>query len=195
MRREPAEAAQWAAACIESADDQGFPMRSNQAQIILGWAGAVRGDADGIARAEDGLAQFRASGAQLSVPYYLGLVAEARLTAGDADAALEALAEAIDLAASGARTFFFASELHRLRATAGEATGEWKPADVLAELRLAVDVARELGSPPLELRALTQLTTEGRCSEPDEARLRTLLTRFDGQQLTADTRDALALLN
>jgi DNA-binding winged helix-turn-helix (wHTH) protein/tetratricopeptide (TPR) repeat protein len=195
MRREPTEAAHWARAAIELADEQGFPMRANQARIILGWADAVSSDADGTTRAEDGLAQFRASGAQLTVPYYLGLVAEARLTAGDADAALEALAEAIDLAASGARTFFFASELHRLRATAGEATGEWKPADVLTELRLAVGLARELGSPPLELRALTQLAAEGRCSEPDEARLRALLARFDGQRPTADTRDALALLN
>jgi DNA-binding winged helix-turn-helix (wHTH) protein len=195
MRREPAEAAQWAAACIESADEQGFPMRSNQAQIILGWADAVTGDADGIARAEDGLAQFRASGAQLSVPYYLGLVAEARLTVGDADGALEALAEAIDLAASGARTFFYAPELHRLRASAEESAGVWDTAEVRAELRLAVDLARELGSPSLELRALTQLASNGPVLDDDGHQLHSLLTRFDGQQPTVDTRNALAVLD
>jgi tetratricopeptide (TPR) repeat protein len=195
MRREPADAAHWAASSIELADEQGFPMRSNQAQIILGWADAVSGDVDGIARAEDGLAQFRGNGAQLSVPYYLGLLAEARLAAGDADAALEALAEAVELAGSGARTFFFAPELHRLRALAGEATGMWEAADVDAELKLAVDLAHELGSPPLELRALTQQANSRPGEDFDESRLRSLLTHFDGQQPTVDTRDALAVLS
>jgi predicted ATPase len=195
MRREPVDAAYWAASSIELADEQGFPMRSNQAQIILGWADAVSGDVDGITRAEDGLAQFRGNGAQLSVPYYLGLLAEARLAAGDADAALEALAEAVELAGSGARTFFFAPELHRLRALAGEATGMWEAADVHAELRLAVDLAHELGSPPLELRALTQQANSRPGEDFDESRLRALLTHFDGQQPTVDTLDALAILN
>ena len=195
MRQEPADAARWAASSIELADEQGFPMRSNQAQIILGWADAMSGDADGIARAEDGLAQFRGSGAQLSVPYYLGLLAEALLTAGNTDAALEALAEAIDLAASGARTFFYAPELHRLRASVEEATGLWEAADVDAELGVAVDLARELGSPPLELRALTQLAGRSQGGGFDESRLRSLLTHFDGQQPTVDTLNALAVLN
>ena len=60
---------------------------------------------------------------------------------------------------------------------------------------MAVDLARQLGSPPLELRALTQLAGRGPGGGFDESRLRSLLAHFDGQQPTVDTRNALTVLD
>ena len=79
--------------------EHGFPFYLAQGTIIRGWALAEQGKVEeGIAQIHQGLAAWRALGAELSLPYYLGLLAEAYGRAGQVKEGLTVLTKALDLA-------------------------------------------------------------------------------------------------
>jgi serine/threonine protein kinase len=74
----PAEVARLASDLIELSTRQNFPFWLPGGKIFRGWArSASGGTAEGIAWIEDGIRDYRATGAMLRMPYYLALKAEA----------------------------------------------------------------------------------------------------------------------
>ena len=79
-----------------------------------GWALAVQGQEEGIAQIRQGLAALRATGGEVSRPYFLALLAEAYGKVGQAEEGLTALAEALaQVDKTGER--YYEAELYRLK--------------------------------------------------------------------------------
>jgi DNA-binding winged helix-turn-helix (wHTH) protein/predicted ATPase len=165
LRGEPGDVAEHASAAIELARAQGLAPRVATAQILRGWAMAAQGrTASGLDELRSGLEAYRATGARMDLPYYLGLLADAHLQAGDIDAGLAAVDEA--MAESGDRDNCYAAELHRLRGLLLAQSGADAGA-VVAELERARDIARRQRAPLAEARvslALDQIATDGPAS-------------------------------
>jgi tetratricopeptide (TPR) repeat protein len=148
---EPAVVEDHATRALELARSQGFPPRIAIAQIMLGWSWAAEGrTTTGLDQLRDGIVAYRATGARMDLPYYLGLLADTYLRAGRIPEGLAAIDEAI--AESGGRDYCHAAELHHLRARL-LARGGADDADVIAELVRARDIARRQRASVLEERA------------------------------------------
>jgi DNA-binding SARP family transcriptional activator len=112
-------------------------------------------EATALVSLRDAIEAFKATGARLRLPYYLALLADAHLRAGDADAGLELVEEGLSHGRKTSERWWDA-ELHRLRAElllasdagAGEAE---------AALRRALEIARGQQAKALELRAVCDL--------------------------------------
>jgi len=167
--------------------------------ILGGSARAGLGVSGAATQIEQGLALWRQSGSGFTVPYFLGLLAEARSGEGDHEGAAKPLAEAITLAdESGER--FFAAELRRFEGELRLALGEDDSgalSEVEVSLRGAMSTAHAQGARSFELRAaiaLAQLLR--RRGHEDEAR-RVLMQAHEplaDLPANADLRQARALL-
>jgi predicted ATPase len=151
LRDEPTVTLDHAAAALEMARAAGFTHHVAIAQILWGWSrAAMGGTAEGLDELRAGIEAYRATGARMDLPYFLGLLADALLRAGRIDEGMAAIDEA--LAESGDRDYCHAAELHRLRALLLAQRGA-ADEDVAAELVRARDIARRQGAPVLEERA------------------------------------------
>ena len=194
-RRVPDAVVEWAEATIAAAHALGYVYREAMGRVLRGWALAVLGDPEqGIREIVAGLAASRGTGARMDDPHYLGLLAEAHLTAGDVDAGCSAEAEALELA-SRERSLFYEPELHRLDGALHAAAGRAGVAE--ACLRRGLTRAREQGSATLELRLATDLArllpdpTRAAAARADVA---AALATFTEGFRTRDLREAAALL-
>jgi predicted ATPase len=71
------------------AAEQGFPYWRALGNIFLGWVKVKHGDvAGGISLLRSGSTAFRATGAELVVPYYIALLARACEIAGQIEEAV-----------------------------------------------------------------------------------------------------------
>jgi predicted ATPase len=115
FRREVAATRAHAEALVTAVAAQGFGYRVEQGHLLLGWALALQGDAPaGVALLKQALAAHEVAGLKLFRPYCLALLAEAYGQAGQPEAGLEALAEALtQVAATEERCW--EAELHRLQ--------------------------------------------------------------------------------
>jgi predicted ATPase len=144
-----------AATALEMARARGFTHHVAIAQILWGWSqAALGGTAEGLDELRAGIEAYRATGARMDLPYFLGLLADALLRAGRIDEGMAAIDEA--LAESGDRDYCHTAELHRLRALLMARRGA-DDEDVTAELVQARDIARRQGAPLLEERASVAL--------------------------------------
>jgi len=168
-----------------------------QGTILRGWALAEQGQsAEGIAQMRQGIAAWPATGAELSVPYWSALLAEAYGQAGQAEAGLRVLAEALTAVhKTGDR--HHEAELYRLK---GELLlTQDVPDEQEAEscLRQAVDVACQQQAKSLELRAAMSLSRlwqqQGKRVEA-HALLAPIYGWFTEGFDTADLQEAKALL-
>jgi predicted ATPase len=76
--------------------EQGFAYYLAWATILQGWAlAAQHQDTTGIAQMRQGLAALQATGGAARLPCYLALLAEAHARAGQAEAGLTVVAEAL----------------------------------------------------------------------------------------------------
>lgn len=151
-RDEPELASRYAQETVDAARDRGYDYRVAMGRVLRGWAQAAAGRADGVEEITCGLQASRATGAHLEDPFYLGLLADGHLRAGDHAAGLEAVAEALAIA-DRERAHYYDAELHRLKGELLLAQGdEAEPA-----FRLALDIARDQGARSLELRAALSL--------------------------------------
>src|SRR5262249_33534009 len=92
--RNPAEVKRYSSDLTELSTRHGFKY-ALVAAIFSGWGCSTSGDTgDGVAWIENGIRDFRASGAMLCMPYYLALKAEALYLTDRASEALEAISEA-----------------------------------------------------------------------------------------------------
>src|SRR5262245_40601884 len=104
------------------AREQGFAQRLAASTILAGWARVAAGDAEGLPAMMSGLADFRATGAGDDIPYWLALLAEARIAAGQLAPASRDLDEALALIrADGPRVW--EPEIHRLLGVVRLASG------------------------------------------------------------------------
>jgi predicted ATPase len=171
------------------------------AAILVAYAQALeRPGADGLARLRSAISGFEDTGARLRLPYYLALLADAHLRAGEADEGLEVVDEGLSRSRATSEHWWDA-ELHRLRAEL-LFRGGGGAAEVEAALQCALEIARGQQARSLELRSACALArlweaagraaeardllapayssfTEG-LSTPDLEAARVVLSRLDG---------------
>jgi class 3 adenylate cyclase/tetratricopeptide (TPR) repeat protein len=104
-----------AEALITLCAEQGFSYRLAQGRILAGWGRARSGDRSGPEQMATAIGAARATGALIFLPYYLALLADARLAVGDIRGGLAAIDEA-ETIVSTTKEVFYAPELPRLRA-------------------------------------------------------------------------------
>ena len=121
--------------------------------ILRGWARSVSGHtAEGIAWIEEGIRDsYRAGGANVGMPYFLALKAEALHLADRTSEALEAIKEAETLA-ERFEPRWWSAELYRLRGVFLTAIGA-KETQIEASFCEAIRIAKEQKSVSLEKRA------------------------------------------
>jgi hypothetical protein len=127
-------------------------------------------------------------------PYSLGLLADALACAGQDEAALRGIAEALALPEIRERSFFWEAELHRLR---GVLLFRRRSPEAEASLRCAIQIAVRQGARSLELRSavsLCRLHRETGQAPDAPALLETVLGTFREGLDTPDLREARALL-
>ena len=118
---------------------------------------------EGIAQMRQGLADWQAMKVELLRPYFLGLLAESYDKAGQPEAGLNALTEAlIAMDKTGER--FWEAELYRLkgelllRKPVDGGQGMGVESEAVAYFQHAIEVARDQGAKSLELRAAVSLS-------------------------------------
>ena len=118
---------------------------------------AQLGDAAaGIAQMERGVRAIRATGAEMGLPYLLGLLAKMVGGTGRRDRALSLLDEAIDSAKQNG-THFLLSEILRTKAEVLAQAKDRNLKEIEALLLAAIDIAVKQNAPLPALRAATSL--------------------------------------
>jgi len=142
-------------------------------QILVRHAEALRRpDAESVGALRASIEGFRASGARLRLPYYLGLLAGACCRAGRVGEGLAVLDEALaEVRSSNER--WWDAELHRLRGDLRLAAGGGEDEACAAYTR-SLEVARSMGAPSLALRAATSLARLTRTRGPLLEAIRTI---------------------
>jgi adenylate cyclase len=152
LGRNRAEVERFASDVIELATRQHFAHWLALGSILRGWAHSASGDtAEGVSWIEDGIRDFRATGAMVGLPYLLGMKAEALYLADRTSEALEVIREAETLGARSGESRWCA-ELHRLRGVFLAAMGADEN-QIEASFGEAIRIAREQKSVSLEKRA------------------------------------------
>jgi predicted ATPase len=148
----PAEVERLASDLMERSTRQNFATWQPHARILRGWVRSASGELTlGISWIEEGIQDYRVSGAILATPYFLSLKARALHLAGRASEALELIEEAKAVVErSEARVW--CAELHRLGGVFLAAIGA-EQAQIEASFCAAIRVAKEQKSVSLEKRA------------------------------------------
>ena len=174
FRREEHAIQERTEAAIALSTEQGFPFFLTQGVIFRGVVLAEQGwGHEGIARIQQGIAAFRATGAELYRPYFLALLAEGDGKAEQVEKGLAMLAEALAvLDKTGER--FYETELYRLNgeptlkqsSVQGLASSVTNPqplipnpqAEAEACFQKAIEIACRQQAKSLELRAVMSLS-------------------------------------
>lgn len=176
--------------------EQGFPFWGALAQCGLGWLASQRGEHENaIQLIQGGLSFFHLIQQKLPLTYWTTYLVDAQLAAGQVEAGLTTVNEAIAMAEANVDRFFL-PELLRLK---GELLRVQEPQseEALALFEQAIRVAREMGAFWLELRAAT---SAGRLllATGNDVRARRLLEAATGKLRegfsTPDYLEAMALL-
>jgi predicted ATPase len=197
FRREREAVRELAEELLPLAKEQSFPYWLAAGTILWGWALADEGRSEtGIAALRDGIAAWRATGAELYMPYHLALLAEAEAKDGRATEALSRLAEALARATKTGERWFDA-ELHRLKGGVLSSLRGGDRAEAEACFRRALEVARGQDARMWELRAAAELARV-LAAKGEQAQARDLLAPIYGWFTegfdTLDLREAEALL-
>ena len=157
FRREAELTLAWAHKEIAICDEYILPLLRSQGEFQVGWATAQLGDVEaGIGQMERGVRAIRATGAEMGLPYLLGLLAEALAGADRRDAALRVLDQAIGSAMQNG-THFLLSEIVRIKGEVLAQAKDRNATEIESLLRSAVDIATEQNAPLPALRAATGL--------------------------------------
>lgn len=203
LRREPSLACERAEAVITLSTEHGLPYWLAWGMLLRGWAMSAQGSIqDGIAQMRQGLDTQRAAGSEDQRPYFLALLADSYWRAGDNEAALGMLEEAMSIVENSGEHCYEA-ELYRLKASmlaggANENTARARDDEAANCVHKAIALARRQGARSLELRAASDLARllqrRGKKAEARHA-LSEVYDRFTEGFDTADLRDAKALLD
>jgi len=167
------------------------------AAILVAYADTLdRAEASGLGRLRSAIEAFKETGARLRLPYYLALLADAHLRAGEADAGLAVVEEALSVGRETNERWWDA-ELHRLRAALLLAGGA-EASEAEAAVTRALDIARGQQARSLELRAAGALAglwaRTGRRAEAHDL-LAPVYSAFTEGLETPDLKAARAVLS
>jgi len=152
FERNPTEVERLASQVIELSTRQNFAHFLVGSFVLLGWARSVSGNAaEGIPWMGHGVENLRATGATLTLPYFLGLKAEALHLADRTAEALEAIREA-EAVTERSEERWWCAELHRLRGVFLANSGA-DEAHIEASFCEAIRIAQKQKSVSLEKRA------------------------------------------
>jgi len=152
LKSDPGEMERVLSDLIELSTHQNFVNFALLATVLRGWARSASGDtAEGLAWIEDGIENWRATGAILDLPFLLALKAEALHLENRNCEALEAIEEAEALVEITERRNWCA-ELHRLRGVFLTALGA-DESQIEASFHEAIRIAKQQKSISLEKRA------------------------------------------
>src|SRR6185312_11223723 len=178
----------FAATLVTLSQQHGMALWLAAGHVLNAWATAQRGRAaQAVAAMTKAIDGFRAIGALLTVPHFLGLQAEMHAAAGQPGAGLAAVAEALAMMRATGQTIWEA-DLYRiegeLRLAQGRAGAEAAAATLFER---AIQTARRQGGRFWELRAATALArlrvAEGRHAEA-QATLSAVVACFtDGYEI------------
>jgi predicted ATPase len=180
---------------IRFAADQGFPLFRATGLIYEAGGLLLRGRAaQSLPGLLDGLNTYRATGAALALPYYLGLLGTALIESGPASDAEAALDKALAVAGES-RDLCHEAELHRLK---GELAARHDGNDAAeASFHKSIEIALRQQSKAFELRATTSLARlYQRTNRRNEAQVKlgAVLASFTEGLATPDLQDARATL-
>jgi class 3 adenylate cyclase/predicted ATPase len=140
---------------VAVATEQGFPHWRGEGTIFRGWVEVKNGDVtEGISLLRNGSAIYRATGAEMFMPHYLGLLARACETARQVEEAVTLLDEALQIVERTGERWFVA-ELYRHKGQLLLRQGHPEAAEELH--RKALSIAEEQGAKLWELRAAASL--------------------------------------
>jgi predicted ATPase len=163
--------------------------------ILRGWALVELGQEDeGLAKLREGLIAYRATGAELERPHWLGLMAAACAKTGRIEEALRVVSEALTaIEHNGIR--YYEAELHRLE---GELRLHLDAQQAAVCFRRAIEIARAQQAKSWELHAAMSMARLWRDQgKRDEARelLAPVYGWFTEGFDTRDLKEAKALLD
>jgi predicted ATPase len=197
FRRDAAATYARADALMTFADTQGLELRREQGRMLRGWALAMQGDAAaGVAHIRQGLVASQGVGPETLRPHWLALLAEAYVEAGQPEAGLTAIDEALTLVAT-TEARWWEAELIRLKGTLllQLPSPEIRQAEACFQQALAASCGQQAKA--LELRAAMSLARLWR-QQGKRADARGLLAPIYGWFTegfdTADLQEAQALL-
>jgi predicted ATPase len=180
--------------------EHGFPDWLAQGKVLVGWAQVEAGDTHrGLELLKEGLSAYEANGAQVGRPYFMALLAQSYQRAGQLEAGLQTLNDALTVVSQHGHRYYEA-ELKRLR---GEftleycANGDRHEAEITAQddFRQALALAREQNARSLELRVATsRMRTFHGGGDGFEQGLSTVCEWFTEGLDTPDLSEAKALL-
>jgi predicted ATPase len=161
FRRETNIVRERAEALIALATELGGALWDAWGTIFLGWALAEQGQREeGIAHLQRGLVALRETGAEMTRPHFLTLLAEMQGQVGQVEEGLAILTEALDIAAMTSERWFEA-ETYRLK---GELTLQSSVQGLESRVKdaeecflKAIEIARQQQAKSLELRATVSL--------------------------------------
>jgi TOMM system kinase/cyclase fusion protein len=185
-------AQEYGQAAIDVGMEQGFAFWVASGTLYRGGGLLLQGKhEEGLADVQTGLAAYRATGAELAMPFYLSFLAEALAGVGRPEEALATLEEAF-AAANRFHDLFHEVELHRLRAEILMDNGG-NTSEVESSLQRALEISRRQGSRSWELRATLSLGTlrheQGRTEEARQM-LAEVLAGFSEGLATPDLTNA-----
>jgi class 3 adenylate cyclase/predicted ATPase len=178
----------FAATLVTLSQQHGMALWLAAGHVLNAWATAQRGRAvqsvAAMAKAIDG---FRAIGALLTVPHFLGLQAEMHAAAGQPGAGLDAVAEALAMMRATGQTIWEA-DLYRIEGELRLAQGRSGAEEAAAALfEQAIATARRQGARFWELRATTALArlrvTQGKPGEAQAALSAIVACFTDGHEI------------
>jgi class 3 adenylate cyclase/predicted ATPase len=187
---------EWASQLISVTAEQGFILWRAMGTIYRGWVGVNNSDVvEGISLLRQGLAAYRATGAEAWVPYQIALLAKACEIAGQIEEALNLLDDSLQIIErTGER--WLEAELHRHKGELLMDHGQTEPAEEL--YRKALSIAQRQEAKLWELRAAASLARlrrdQGRHAEARDF-LAPVYGWFTEGFDTADLKEAKALLD
>jgi predicted ATPase len=197
-RREPRAVQEIAERAIRLCTEHGLNDYLAQVITLRGWAIASQGrHQEGIGQIEQGLAMSRATGAELRRPYFLCLLAQARMGSGCLDDGLSALNEALAVTEQNQNRVHEA-EIHRVKGELLLQRNILTAPEAQRCFERAVATARKQNGKSLELRATTSLARLlDKQGHRDAARtmLAQIYNWFTEGFDTADLKEAKALLD
>ena len=154
--RRPQQVEEAAREALRLSEEMSLGLWHVWAQIHYGWALSQQGKATGIEEIEAGLKGARQIGAGRLEPFHLVLAAETLSRAGLHGEAGSRIDLAF-LALGRGYHSYLAAELHRVRAVLLLRTDQDQRGPAEADLRRALEIARQQESPSLQLRAARDL--------------------------------------
>jgi predicted ATPase len=196
-RRDVYDTQAYATAAIDLATAQGFPYWIAYGSFLRGWALAHQGQPqEGIEQMHQGLRAHRATGAEISRPYFLTLFADVHGTIGEPEAGLTVLTEALALMGTTGERWYEA-EIYRLQGELLLQQNSDHQAEAETCYQQAIAIAQNQQAKSFELRTATSLARlwqlQGKRQEAHDL-LAPVYGWFTEGFDTADLQEAKALL-